>query len=83
MVGMMQIMIWMLYVYLVFKGIEIFQIAHVRHDGLSRLTRGPGVILGVVMIVVAVLAAIGFFVMEESMALSLSHQQQNIPNLLR
>ena len=42
MVGLMQIMIYMLAVYLVFKGIEIFQIALMS----SRPDRTPGLLLG-------------------------------------
>lgn len=75
MVGMMQIMIWMLCVYLVFKGIEIYQIAHT-----SAREDGKGQSLGVAMIVMAVLAAIVFFFMEENMAGKLSESQQAIPN---
>jgi predicted anti-sigma-YlaC factor YlaD len=52
----MQIMIYMLAVYLVFKGFEIFQIALMS----SRENRWAGLILGVVLIGFAVVAGIGF-----------------------
>jgi len=79
MLGMMQIMIWLLCVYLVFKGIEIFQIAFVSsRDGLSR---GTGITVGIIMIIVAVAAAIIFFMMEEQMAKQVGDSQQNLPNL--
>lgn len=79
MVGLMQVMIWMLCVYLVFKGIEIFQIAFVSpRDGVSR---GTGITLGAIMIIVAVVAAIGFFLLEESMVSSLAESQRNLQNL--
>lgn len=79
MLGMMQIMIWLLCVYLVFKGVEIFQIAFTssREDG----ARKKGMTLGAVMIGVAIVAALGFFVLEESMAAQVSDSQKNIPGL--
>jgi hypothetical protein len=79
MLGMMQIMIWMFCVYLVFKGIEIFQIAltSARTDG----ARKTGISLGAVMIGAAIVAAVGFFMLEESMAAQVSESQRNLPGL--
>jgi hypothetical protein len=57
MVGLMQIMIYMLAVYLVFKGFEIFK----SHDEQSRKSMA-GLILGGVLIGFALVAGIGFSV---------------------
>lgn len=56
MAGMLQIITYLLCVYLIFKGIEIFQIALMS----SRERRAPGLILGVIAIVVAVACATMF-----------------------
>ncbi len=79
MLGMMQIMIWLLCVYLVFKGVEIFQIGltSARTDGARKI----GITLGAVMIGAAIVASIAFFVLEESMAAQVSESQRNIPGL--
>lgn len=76
MLGMMQIMIWLLCVYLVFKGVEIFQIAWMS----PRESRSGGIALGALMVVVAVIAAISFVVLEEQMAAQVTESQRNIPN---
>lgn len=54
MVGLMQIMIYMLAVYLVYKGVEIFQIALMssRHD------RFPGILIGVAAFCLACVLAV-------------------------
>jgi hypothetical protein len=57
MVGMLQIMTYLLCVYLVFKGIEILQIALMS----SKENRSAGIIIGIVMIVVSLIAA-GIFI---------------------
>lgn len=51
MLGMMQIMIWLLCIYLVFKGVDIFQIAWMS----SRDARSGGIALRGSMIVIAVI----------------------------
>lgn len=56
MVGMLQIITYLLCVYLVFKGIEIWQIANVQ----SRENDGRGLYLGVGMIVISIILAIVF-----------------------
>lgn len=78
MFGMMQIMIWLLCVYLVFKGIEIFQIAWVSsREGSARTA---GIVLGAIMFIVACVAAVTFVVLEERLAQQMSDAQKNIPN---
>jgi hypothetical protein len=57
MVGMLQIITYLLCVYLIFKGIEIWQIANVK----SRESEGRGLYLGVAMIVISVIAALVFY----------------------
>ena len=56
MVGLMQIMIYMLSVYLVFKGVEIFQIALMS----VRPNRTGGMIIGILAVAIAIIAAGGF-----------------------
>ena len=79
MVGLMQIMIYMLAVYLVFKGFEIFQIALMS----NRENRWPGLILGGVLIGFAVLAGIGFSVWGEFTAQAIGERMNSIPGLPR
>ncbi len=57
MIGMIQILTYLLAVYLVFKAIEIFQIALMS----GRADRQVGMIIGVAAILIAIGAA-GFFV---------------------
>jgi ACR3 family arsenite efflux pump ArsB len=78
MLGMMQIMIWLLCVYLIFKGIEIFQIAWM--SARESRARAGGIILGIVMIGVACAAALVFVFLEEQMASQISDSQKNLPN---
>jgi len=77
MVGMMQIMIWLLCVYLVFKGVEIFQIAWM---SARETQRRAGIMLGVIMIIVAVVASVVFIALEEVMAYQLGESQRSLPN---
>ncbi len=79
MVGLMQIIIYMLAVYLVFKGIEIFQIALMS----NRSDRTLGMLLGIGCIVVAMLAGGGFSYWAGSLANSINDRMNSIPNLLR
>lgn len=75
MVGLMQIMIYMLAVYLVYKGFEIFQIAFVSKEGQ---TRTAGIIFGVCAIVAAVVIGFMFVFWADSMAASISDKMGNI-----
>jgi hypothetical protein len=70
MVGMLQIITYLLCVYLVFKGVEIFQIALAspRTDGSHKLA----LILGAAMIVVSVIAAIVFTIWITDQAVGVS-----------
>lgn len=77
MVGLMQIMIYMLAVYLVFKGFEIFQIAFM---STSR-SRKMGIFLGVACIVVAVILGIGFSAWGDSVAQSIGDRMNAVPSL--
>lgn len=79
MVGLMQIMIYMLAVYLVYKGIEIFQIALMS----NRSNRAWGLILGSLAIGFAVLAAVGFSLWADHVATSISDRMNTLPNLQR
>lgn len=74
MIGMLQIITYLLCVYLIFKGIEIFQIAQMS----SREDRKSGLNLGTAMIFVSILAAGIFYVLINNQAESI---QSNIPKL--
>ena len=84
MVGFLQIMIWLLCLYLVFKGVEIFQIAWTSAAGEEstdgQKARSTGLILGVAMIGVAVVATGVFILLEESRAGAIQGQTQNLLN---
>ena len=78
MLGMMQIMIWLLCVYLVFKGIEIFQIAWM--SARDTRARAGGMILGIIMIFVAGCAGMVFVFLEERIARQISDSQKTLPS---
>ena len=70
-------MIWMFCGYLVFKGVQIFQLLFVSaRDEMSRRT---GITLVVVMIIVASFAAVGFFLFEGLMAGPVQTQLWQLP----
>lgn len=78
MVGLMQIMIYLLCAYLVYKGVEIFQIALVspRDDQQRKL----GTYIGLAMLIGAfVIGAIAIF-MTESMAGQMQRNFDRIPS---
>lgn len=70
MVGMIQIITYLLCVYLVFKGVEILQIALAspRTDGSRRLA----LLFGAAMVGISILAAIGFAVWITDQAVGVS-----------
>jgi len=68
MIGMIQILVYLLAVYLVFKGFEILQIALMS----NRTDRTGGIVIGILAVVIA-LGASGFFVdMADTQAKSVS-----------
>jgi len=79
MVGIMQIMVYLLCVYLIFKGVEILQIALMsesKHKGL-------GLSIGLLMFVVSVACALTFTYMVDKQAESISNvfdMQSNLFN---
>jgi hypothetical protein len=76
MVGFLQIMIYLLCVYLVYKGVEIFQIALVAANSVSRRI---GLAIGVIMISGSVVVGVCAIYLEESMAAQMSDNMNNIP----
>jgi hypothetical protein len=69
MIGMIQILTYLLAVYLVFKGFEILQIALMS----SRADRTAGIVIGIIGVVLAIGAA-GYFVnMADNQASSVSN----------
>lgn len=73
----MQIMIYLLCVYLVYKGVEIFQIAFVSDS--ENASRKLGLVLGIVTIGGAIIVGIGAVIMTELTAIQISNQMNNIP----
>jgi len=69
MIGMIQILTYLLGVYLVFKGVEIFQIALMS----SREERTGGLVIGGLAIVLAIGAAVYFVDMADRQAQSVSN----------
>lgn len=79
MVGLMQIMIYMLSVYLVFKGVEILQIALMS----VRSNRTGGIIIGIVAVAIAIVAAGGFSFWADQVAASIGERMNSLPSLQR
>jgi hypothetical protein len=79
MVGLMQIMIYMLSVYLIFKGVEILQIALMS----GRANRTVGVIIGILVLSTAVVAAGGFSLWADQVAASIGERMNTLPSLQR
>ena len=69
MVGMIQILIYLLCIHLVFRGIEIYQIALMssKEDNIS------GIKIGGVMLTISIIVALYFFYITEDFANSLSN----------
>lgn len=74
MVGMLQIITYLLCVYLVFKGVEIFQIAYMSTSD----KRDNGIALGTLMIAAAVIAALVFYVWIDSQAASIANSPRGV-----
>lgn len=68
MVGMIQILTYLLAFYLVIKGIEILQIALAS----NREKRGGIILLGVLTLIACVIAAVTFVNMQDQQAMSIS-----------
>ena len=68
MVGMLQIMTYLLCVYLIFKGFEILQIALMS----NRENRTAGLIIGIAAVVISVISASVFTSMIDSQAAQVS-----------
>ena len=77
MLGMMQIMIYLLCVYLVFKGFEIFQIAYVSPE--DHPARSTSMALGIFAIIIAVCVAVGALFLEEGMARQVQTSMPSFP----
>lgn len=77
MAGLMQVAIWLLCAHLVLKGFEVFQIAYVLPKEAEGRTRG--ITLGSVMLVIAIIVAVGSFITEEQIVMRLKEMQQNLP----
>ena len=75
MVGILQIITYLLCVYLVFKGIEIYQIAKMS----SREDRQGGLSLGTIMIIISVVAALVFAGWVTSQAESIGNSMPRLP----
>ena len=77
MVGLMQIMIYLLCVYLIYKGVEIFQIAYTKSD--ENRARKSGVVIGIMLTALAVLPAGVTVVLTEAMVADMQKNLNNNP----
>lgn len=80
MIGLVQIIIYLLCAYLVYKGCEIFQIAFVSRPEQAK-TRTIGIMLGIITIVVAIAIGLGAIIMSETIAKEINDAFQKIPGL--
>lgn len=76
MVGLMQVMIYLFCIYLVYKGVEIFQIAYCSNSGNHRKI---GMILGLLMTVGAVVAGVAAVSMTELITYQMNNSLKDIP----
>ena len=77
MVGLMQIMIYLLCVYLIYKGLEIFQIAFT-----SSAEQGPkytGILIGLGSIVAAVIIGVIAVFFTESITSQMQNNMRDLP----
>jgi len=72
MAGMLQILTYLLALYLVSKGIEILQIALA-----SNRENRTGILIGLLMLGLCVVSAVTFVVWQDQQALSISRSMQN------
>lgn len=79
MVGFIQIVIYMLCVYLVFKGVEIFQLGLANNTDSRKLAKT----IGVLSLVAAILAAGAFLAFEELYAAEFGSRTNNLPTFGR
>jgi len=75
MVGLMQIMIYLLCIYLIYKGIEIFQIGLVSDN---QKTKNAAMVIGILAAVGSVFIAVIAFFMTESMVGQVGKSFQNL-----
>jgi hypothetical protein len=79
MIGLMQIMIYMLSLYLVYKGVEVLQVALMS----ARPNRTGGLVVGTFAVVIAIIAAVGFSFWADQVAASIGERMNTIPSLTR
>lgn len=79
MAGFIQIVIYMLCVYLILKGVEIFQIGIANNTGARKMA----VTIGVLSLLGAVGAAVAFFIFEEMYAADFGSRTNDLRNLGR
>ena len=72
MIGMIQILTYLLAVYLIFKGFEILQIALMS----NRTDRTAGIVIGALAVVLAVGAAVYFVDLADTQARSVASSSQ-------
>lgn len=77
MLGMLQIITYLLCLYLIFKGAEIFQIAWMS----TAENKGAGVAFGIVMLIFSIVAAAGFAYWITVFAEGVSNNMQSLPRM--
>jgi hypothetical protein len=78
MAGMLQIITYLLCAYLVFKGVEIFQIGLMT---ANEKRASAGIVIGVIAVAISIVAAFAFTSWIDSQALSMSDSMKSIPSL--
>ena len=74
MIGMLQILTYLLAVYLVVKGVEVLQIALAS----PRENRGFIIVIGIFTLIGCIIAAVVLVVMQENQAMSIGKSMDNI-----
>lgn len=77
MVGLMQIMIYLFCIYLVYKGIEIFQIAYTSRPE-NYQSRKFGVVIGILAVIASIVIGVGAVLMTEELVARIG---SNMPNM--
>lgn len=78
MVGLMQIMIYLFCVYLVYKGVEIFQIGFT--SNMHQRSRTPAIVIGVLAIIGAIVIAAGALFLTEAQVLEMQKNTNTLPS---
>lgn len=82
MIGFIEVIIYLLCIYLVYKGVEIFQIAFTSNPE-NLYKRKVGVVIGILAIIAAIIIGIGTVFLTFEMEKQMDKNLQNIGNFNR